>query len=176
MKKFVIAFILLAAPLVLAAGEKERTVPRQRLLNVIKEYRGDKGFEVVNIGGLGLSALKTAARVSMASEAADDPDSAAEIDVMNDVMRGIRRIAVVDCEDAGPAVRRRFNDKVFSILDGCEVLMEAKEEGESVYIYGMMDEDGTTVRDFVVFSPDEGALVCLFGRISFEKAMQLAGE
>ena len=59
------------------------------------------------------------------------------------------------------------------LLDGVELLMSAKDDDESVYIYGYVSGDGTKVKDLVIFAPDEGALICLYGTIDMDNVGKL---
>ncbi len=46
--------------------------------------------------------------------------------------------------------------------------LEVKDGSETVRIFGVASEDGEEVKDFVLYAPDDCALVCLFGSISME--------
>ena len=49
-----------------------------------------------------------------------------------------------------------------------ELLMEAKEDGTHMRMFGVVDDAAGTVRDFVIYVPDSGTLICLFGSMSLE--------
>ena len=50
-----------------------------------------------------------------------------------------------------------------------DVLMDIKDSGQqSMRLYGVVSDDGKTLKDFVIHSPESSALICLFGTISFD--------
>ncbi len=76
---------------------------------------------------------------------------------------------MADYEDCSAEVKAKFNARMSKALDGVELLMEAKDDGELVRIYGYVDKDGTEIKDLVIFSPEEGELVCMFGTLRMEQ-------
>lgn len=144
-----------------AQGEK---VPRRQLKALVNEYKSRGEFEGMNFGKMALSLFRKAASV----DAGDDESVAAALKVM----KSVTGLMVADYEDCSPEVRRSFNRKLSRIMDGVELLMSAKDEGETVLVYGYVSNGGNMVEDVVISMPDEGTLVCLFGRID----MSLVGE
>lgn len=144
-----------------AQGEK---VPRRQLKALVNEYKSRGEFEGMNFGKMALSLFRKAASV----DAGDDESVAAALKVM----KSVTGLTVADYEDCSPEVRRSFNRKLSRIMDGVELLMSAKDEGETVLVYGYVSNGGNMVEDVVISMPDEGTLVCLFGRID----MSLVGE
>ena len=61
-------------------------------------------------------------------------------------------------------------------MNGCELLIEAKDEGEKVSIYGTSSRDGSRISDIVMFAPDDGALICFFGTIDAARLGELAAS
>lgn len=167
MKKFIcsIVVVMLVLPVVACAQ-----VSKSRVVNLVQAYRGCPGFEVVNVGPLGLSLMKALARVS--GETEEDEDLALVLQAAD----GLRGVAIVDYSEASDKDKRKFSEKAAKLFMESEKLVEIKDEGERVLMYGTSDESGKVISDFVLFAPDECALICLFGDIPVETVMKLAEQ
>lgn len=167
MKKFIcsIVVVMLVLPVVACAQ-----VSKSRVVNLVQAYRGCPGFEVVNVGPLGLSLMKALARVS--GETEEDEDLALVLQAAD----GLRGVAIVDYSEASDRDKRKFSEKAAKLFMESEKLVEIKDEGERVLMYGTSDESGKVISDFVLFAPDECALICLFGDIPVETVMKLAEQ
>lgn len=161
--------VLAMIPIAAFAGNKGRPgkVPEQRITALVKDFKGYDGFDVIRIGKLGTSLLKSVGRIYAANEGDDETALALE------AMKGLKSIMIVDYEDAAPKVKDRFSAKVSALLEDCELLMSFTEDDETMYIYGTVEEDSTVVKDMVMFSPGD-VLICMLGSISIEKAMKVA--
>ena len=168
MKKIFIAIAAAALCLSVCTEASARNIPRQRIVNAVNGFRSTDGFEVVNIGRFGTWLISTAAHLS--GEAAVDAETAEAVKILD----GIKRLLVVDYEEASERESRIFSNRISSALKGCDLLMSANDEESSVNIYGTVDTDGRQVRDLVVFTPDDGALVCVFGSFSMDDVARLA--
>lgn len=169
---FLLVILLLLPPMNGWGRDKQGdSVPKQRLMALVNQYRSHRDFEVVSIGGLGMSLLRGAARTGMLDDGADEDTRQAM-----EVIKGIKKVMICDYEDAEEPTRRKFNDKVSAILNGSPLLMEANDDGDKVLIYGLSDGDGENLRDLVIFTPSEGALVCLFGTIKAEAIAAIASK
>lgn len=167
MKRILLLLLLsLAASSGMAAVAEARSVPEQRLVNIVNGFRGTEGFEIVKIGRLGVWLMRSAASLT---EAGSDPDVRQALKVMN----GVRRLVVVEYGDGPERERRLFNDRISSALSNSDLLMSVNDGGSSVSIYGTPDEKTGDMRDMVIFTPDDCALVCVFGRISMEAVVEL---
>ena len=167
---FIIIVIALALPLAGLAEKPAKPVPGTQISMLINEYKHYDGFEAVKVGRLGTRIVK--ALVQTGAAHSDDPE-------MKDVMRamkGIKKLAVVEYSDCAPEVRQGFSQRVGRLLDGAEMLMEVKDGSEMMRMYGVVDDKGDKIKDFVLFSPDDCTLVCLFGSISLEKVLAIASE
>lgn len=109
---------------------------------------------MVSMGRLGIKLLKGA--VALSGDL-DEEDRAAL-----KAFSGIKRLIIMDFEEASAQNKADFNRKVEKILDGMELILEARDSGESLRIYGM--EDGEDIRDCILYSSD-GALIITQGRI-----------
>ena len=130
---------------------------------LIREYNLTEGFEAVSVGGLGLGLIRMIANASM------DEEERAALELMNE----LRRIVVLDYEDADPSKRESFTRRMTDILDRAEKIMEVKDEGDILNIYGTCADDGYSIDDLIIFSPGDYSLICLFGSISAQKVADL---
>jgi len=170
MKKFIIAFLLLSLPLAVPAQTGEDTVPDKKLMALIREYGGKDGFEVIQVGSLGTSALKTVMKISAKAE--NDEDVMKALSLMKD----IKKMAVVDYEDCTTYVRNSFNSRLEKLLSPAGLLMEIKDGKDTIRMYGIMNEGNNSINDFVMFAPSDCALICLFGSIPVDAVTEIAGQ
>jgi hypothetical protein len=165
MKKTIAILCFLALSLSAMAG---KNVSKTQLAALVSEYRQYDGVELVQLGSLATSALKTVIRIS----AKDDPDAAEALQLLG----GIRRLTVFEYEDCSPAVKERITRKLNRILDSSELLIEAKDGDDAMRMYGVVDEKGDSVRDFVLHTPGSCALICIFGKVSMKTISKIMEE
>ena len=139
--------------------------PGGKLRSLVTSYKGTEGFDVVDLGGPALLLLKAAAR----SGAESDEDRAAM-----DLFRSLKRLTVVDFSEAAPEKRERFLHKVERILAHEEVLMEAKDGGEKVSIYGLSSKDGSRIEDIIILAGE--ALISVKGSIRTDQIGALMNQ
>ena len=125
-----------------------------RIRSLVSSYKGTEGFEIVDIGGLGLGLMKAVVRANV-----DDEEDRQALELF----KGLKRLTVVDFSDAAPRDRGRFLDKAGRILSRGEMLLETKDGDETVRIYGTSSEDGNILEDIAVLSGD--ALIFIRGTI-----------
>ena len=161
MKKILITLMmLLSLGTAALAGE-----PHTRLRNLVSDYRDTQGFDVVDIGTLGLSLLKAAART-----AAETPEEREALKLFN----GLKRLTVVDFSEAAPEVKDKFLRKVNRILQSGDMLLEAKDGGETVRIYGTSSDDGNLLEDIALLAGD--ALIFIRGTIRADQIAALIAQ
>ena len=132
--------------------------PSGKLRTLVNEYRNEPGVEVVDLGGVALGLLKAAARTQV--EDAEDR-------MALDVLRGIKRLTVLDFSEAAQNVKERFFRKAKRILADEEMLLEAKDGGETVRVYGLSSGDGSILQDIIVLADD--TLISVKGKIRMEQ-------
>ena len=152
--------MLLSLGTVALAGE-----PNRQLRNLVSDYRGTEGFDVVDIGGLGLSLLKAAARTG-----AETPEDRAALKLFD----GLKRLTVVDFSEAAPEVKDKFRRKVNRILAGQEMLLEAKDGDETVRIYGSSSDDGDLLEDIALIAGE--ALIFVRGSVRSDQIAALIAQ
>lgn len=131
-----------------------------KVQTLINEYRHHDGFDTVTLGPLALSLMRT---VVLCDSDLDNED--------REVLRAfdkVNRLSIVDFEDAAPAVRERFSKRVNQLLDGMDLLIEAKDSDSRLSIYG--DEKNGVIRNCILFDPD-GTLICISGKVFLDKLM-----
>lgn len=162
MKRFLIMLILAVLPLTGTAGTGKKAVRREVVTNLISQYRHYDGFEVVRLGPLALSAARSISKVALAAEGDKETLNALKL------AGGIRKLAIVEYEDCEENIRNSFNSKLGGILKDAEVLMEVRDEEDTVRMYGVVDDDASSVRDLILFIPEDCTLICLFGTVSMD--------
>lgn len=167
MKKVVltlVSLIIIALPLMTAKKPKE--VNSTALFSLIREYKYEKGFQVVSLGRLGLALLKKAAAANVDKE---DKEAIKMLD-------GLTKLVVVNYEEAHADIKEKFRSKAIKILDGSEKLMQVKEDGETLEIYGLASEDGKTLKDCVIIAPGDDSMICLMGSLPLDKINALVKQ
>ena len=165
MKKYLLILLLLL-PLTASAARPQKKVSQREVASIVSEFRHCDGVEVMRLGWLGTALVKGVA-VHI-----DDEDG--DMREIRQALRGIKGVAIMSYEDASEEVRSKIERRLNRAMKGRELLMEAKDNGEYVQIFGVMDDARGTVRDFVMHVPSSSALICLFGSIPMEAVSKLA--
>lgn len=155
MKKLLITLTILFAGTLAWAGN-----PAAKVQTLVNEFRHNEGFDGITLGPLGLSLVKTLAL--------SDSDMDAEDREVLKAFTHIRRLSILDFEDARPDVKERFVSRVKKILEGMELILEAKDDGSRLTIYGI--DNGKEIKDCILFDPS-GTLICVRGSVTVEKLM-----
>ena len=132
------------------------------LRTLVNEYRNEPGVEVVDLGSIALGLLRTTIR----TQAENEQDQKAL-----DVLRGIKRLTVLDLSEAAHTVKDSFFRKAKRILANEEMLLEAKDGGETVRVYGMSSGDGSILHDIIVLADD--TLISIKGKIRMDQIGEL---
>jgi len=167
MKKLLLLIAILL-PLTAVAARPAKRAARAEVASIISEFRHYDGVEVVKLGWLATSLVKGLARH------ADSDD--ADMRQLLQLIHGLRGVTVIDYDDAEPAVRDRMNRKIGHALRNCELLMEARGDGNAMQLFGVVDDARGTVRDLVLHTPDSNALICLSGTLSLDAVGKIMAE
>ena len=165
MKKYLLILLLLL-PLTASAARPQKRVSQRELSSIVSEFRHCDGVEVMRLGRLGTALVK-----GIAVHIDDEDDDVREI---RQALRGIKGVTVMEYESAAPEVRERVNRRLSSILGKREILMEVKDDGEKVQIFGVLDDATGLVRDIVFHSPSDCALICMFGSLPLDVIGKIA--
>ena len=158
MKKILITLVMLLSLGAAAwAGDQN-----PQLRSLVSSYKGTEGFDIIDIGGIGLGLLKAAAKT-----AAETPEDREAIKLMD----GLKRLTIVDFSDASPQDREKFLRKANRILTQGEMLMEAKDGGETVRVYGTTTNGGNLLEDIALLGDD--ALIFIRGSIRTDQVEAL---
>lgn len=163
--KRLLLIIGILLPMMMQGVTVRNTLTKSRLTSFISDCRCYEGAEVVQLGRLATSALKGAVRIS----GIGDPDVREALSLI----KGIKSMSIFDYDDCSDADKAFITSRLDKILADGEILMEAKDGADKMRIYGVVDEGGDTVRDFILYAPHDCALICIFGSISTKKAIHI---
>ena len=127
--------------------------PAGKIRTLMNEFRDEPGFEVVDMGPLALGLIRAAARGEVKNE--DDRKAL-------QVFKDIKRLTILDFSDADAARKEKFLRKAKRILADEEMLMEAKDGGETLRIYGLSNVSDI-LEDVIILAGD--ALISVHGKI-----------
>jgi hypothetical protein len=139
--------------------------PSGKIRTLVNEYRDEPGFEVVDMGGLALGLLRAAARTQV--ETAEDR-------MALDLFSAVKRLTVLDFSETDAARKDKFLRKVTRLLADEDVLLEAKEGGQTVKVYGLSSEDGHILEDIILLAED--TLISLNGKIRTDQLSELMAK
>ena len=165
MKKCLLLLFLLG-PIAAMAASPEGRIPKTQISTFISEYSHCEGVDVLRLGRLATGAVKGVVRVA----AVKDPDAR---DALR-LMKGVKSLYVFDYASCEPALRDRIGRRLDRIFHDTELLMEVNDEGDQMQIFGLYDEQTDAVRDFVLYTPTDCTLICVFGSLSMKTISRLA--
>lgn len=143
--------LLLPMPQEAAARDTGRAMAR-----LVKEFRHEEGFEMVDIGKLALSVMRATAR-----RAADTPGEKETVAAFS----GVTQLVIGNCSDCPEKVRNAFTTRVRKLLKGEDPLLEVKDQGDLLQIFGTVSEDAAEIRDVIIINVSDGDVICAFGSI-----------
>ena len=165
MKKLLLILGLMVPMLATAATFGNRA-SKNRIGSFIADCRHYEGAEVVHLGSFATSLGKGILKIV----SIDDPEAREMLKMIKDV----RSLYVLSYEDSSKSVQAKVNSRLEKILEGSQMLMEAKDGDDKMRIYGIVDEDGEKVSDFILHTPSECAVICILGSISTEAIAKIA--
>ena len=139
--------------------------PSGKIRTLVNDFRDQPGFEVVEMGPVALGLIRAAAR----GEVKNDDDRKAL-----QVFKDIKRLTILDFSDADAARKEKFLRKAKRILADEEMLMEAKDDGETVRIYGLSNAAGNILEDIIILAGD--ALISVRGKIRADLVGELVNQ
>ena len=160
MKRYIFILLMLAVSLV---GNAQTKVSSS-IISIVNEYESEPGCDVVSVGKLGLDIIRIIGKLST--------DSKEDKDVLS-VFDGINKILVVDYEEMEAVKRQELNSRFANVLDGMEKIIEVKDEEDTLLVYGTTGKDGDSLKDVIVYIPEDGALICFRGSVNFDKLADL---
>lgn len=154
MKKAIIILAILLVPVMSFAEDPGGKISKRKVSAVVSQYRGKQGVEVLDIGYLGTALMKGIASIS----SGNDKDAREALTAL----KGLKGMTIFSFEDADAELKQKINGKLNKMLKGVDLLMEAKDDGETMRIYGSYSEKTGKVSDVALFSPD-GTFIFLVG-------------
>ena len=136
-----------------------------KLRTLVNEFRDEPGFEVVDMGPVALGLIRAAAH----GEVKNDDDRKAL-----QVFKDIKRLTILDFSDAEASRKEKFLRKAQRILADEEILMEAKDDGETVRVYGLSNKAGNILEDIIILAGD--ALISVRGKIRADLVGELVNQ
>lgn len=163
MKKIILAVLGLWLTACSCIAENKH-VNTNNVINTIGEYKDVSGVQVISVGKLILGLGKFAAKLSVDSE-----EEKAALEILN----GIDKVVVINYEDAAEAQKNELNARFSDLFNQTETILEVKEDGATVNIYGTSVNEGESIDDLMIFIPEEYTLICILGSISADKVGEL---
>lgn len=156
----------LMVPMLASAATFGNRANDKRIGNFIADCRSYEGAEVVHLGSFATSIGKGVLKIA----SIDDPEANEVLELIKDV----RSLYVFNYEDCSKSVKEKVNGRLQKMLAGSQMLLEAKDGEDKVVIYGIVDEEGGKVSDFILHTPSECAVICILGSISADALAKLA--
>ena len=139
--------------------------PSGKIRTLMNEFRDEPGFEVVDMGPVALGLIRAAAR----GEVKNDDDRKAL-----QVFKDIKRLTILDFSDAEASRKEKFLRKAKRVLADEEMLLEAKDGGETIRVYGLSNAAGDILEDIVLLADD--AIISVRGKIRADLIGELVNE
>lgn len=164
-KLFIVLLTVLMIPLQGFAGERN-----SRVSTLVYELSQADGVNVVQMGSIATSLMK---KVIANSVDRNDPEELALLEAI----KGVKRFTVIEYGDCDENTRNRLVRRLGRALNDEDLLMDIKDGGQqSMRLYGVVSDDGKTLKDFILHSPEGSALICLFGTISIDGVSKFIEE
>ena len=165
MKRILLITLLILAPLAFTASAQSGRISRSAVGAFITECKHYDGVETFRMGRIATGAAKILVRTATIG----DPDA---WDALM-LMKGIKSIYLMDYSDCDDRVKEKITTKLDKLLSKGELLMEARDNGDQMQIFGSVSKNGDYVKDFVLYTPSDATVICVFGRVSLEDFSRL---
>ena len=159
MKKLISIIMLVVMTAGTGISHAAAAADKDGVAGLIRKYEGKEGFEIISFGNLSMGLVKLVANLS--AESQEDKEAL-------DILDGINKFVVVEYEEASPERKMAFNKEMSAILKDAEKMIEIKDGGDSVDIYGTLSKDGEKIIDVIIHIPEDCTFVCFFGNIRTE--------
>lgn len=151
--------VMTAGTVVCQAAAHKDKVDSSAISALVEKYEGKEGFETVTFGNLAVGLVKM-----LANATAQTPEDKAALGVMD----GINKFIAVEYHGASASEKASFDKEISALLEGAEKIVEVKDSGDSVDIYGTLSKDGEKIKDVIIHVPEESSLVCIFGTLGIK--------
>lgn len=169
MKKIIMLLVALALPLMMNAATP-KGINQKKLSAVIDRYSTAPGFEKVKLGSIGVGMIKSVSKVAI--KVSGDEEARAAMKIIN----GIKRVTIVSYDGCEASVKAEIDGQLAGVLGSADMIMEVKDGGKAMKMFGVYDEDAGTIRDFVLHSEEDSALIMIGGSVSMDMLAAMAAE
>ena len=159
MKKFITIIMLVMMTAGTGISHAAAAKDKYGVADLIGKYEGKEGFEIISFGSFPMGLVKLVANLS--AESQEDRETL-------DILDGINKFVVVEYEEASPERKMAFNKEMSTLLKDAEKMIEIKDGGDSLDIYGTLSKDGEKITDVIIHIPEDCTFVCFFGNIRTE--------
>ena len=162
MKKIISIIMLIV--LMAGTGISNAAAPKgkpdsEAMTAIVSKYQGNEGFTIVSFSNVAMGFIKMLANAT--AQTKEDKEAL-------DILDGIHKFVVVEYAEASDEKKAAFSKDMSALLKDAEKIIEVKENGDNVDIYGTISKDGDRIQDFIINAQNEHAIVCFFGSISIK--------
>lgn len=141
--------------------KKVKTGEVLTLNKVVKKYKDSRKAEYIKFDGF----LLSLAKMGMKADGELPPQA----------VDALKSMVILSMDDCSPELRQNFKADMESALAGCELILEAKDEEDTVSIYvGKME--GEYFEDFIIYEADDCDLVIMQGKFPMSALQQMVNE
>ena len=160
MKKAIIMLAVLLVPVMTFAVDPGGKISKRKVSSFVSQYRNKQGVDVFELGSLGTAFVKSIFSVS----SVNNKDAREALTML----KGLKGLTIISYEDAEPGLKKTIDGKLQKMLKGVDLLMEAKDEGETVRFYGTYNDKTGKVSDVGIFAPTDGTFIFLVGSFNLD--------
>ena len=168
MKKAIIMLAVLLVPVMTFAVDPGGKISKRKVSSFVSQYRNKQGVDVFELGSLGTAFVKSIFSVS----SVNDKDAREALTML----KGLKGLTIISYEDAEPGLKKTIDGKLQKMLKGVDLLMEAKDNGQTMRMYTLGDEK--IVNSFVMLAleNDETTFICIDGKMNRKDLEKVLAE
>ena len=151
---------VLLVPVMTFAVDPGGKISKRKVSSFVSQYRNKQGVDVFELGSLGTAFVKSIFSVS----SVNNKDAREALTML----KGLKGLTIISYEDAEPGLKKTIDGKLQKMLKGVDLLMEAKDEGETVRFYGTYNDKTGKVSDVGIFAPTDGTFIFLVGSFNLD--------
>lgn len=126
---------------------------------LISKYQENEGFTIVSFGNVAMGFVKMLANAT--AQTKEDKEAL-------DILDGIHKFVVVEYAGASDEKKAAFGKELSELLKDAEKIIEVKENGDNLDIFGTISKDGKRIQDFIINAQNGHSVICFFGSIKIE--------
>jgi len=86
----------------------------------------------------------------------------------------VKKLSVLTAEEASLEKKEEIFSKLDRALDGHELMLSAKDDGDNVDIYALLADSDSVIKELVIYVKSEATVVALTGNISMDDLAKIA--